>query len=223
MDETQAATSGANTDTSGSVQNEQQNANQSTSGDGQPDVSSTESQSNSNAHLAKMKKEKDNYVKKAQELQAKLDANEREAQEKRDAALVQKEEYKTLYEQEKEKTTKLGTELSQNKTQMADARKKSEVKSHLRKLGLNPVHEKAAFRLMDISKVVVDDETGVIVGAEDTAKAFHDEFKALGFFGKTGPGVSHNAPDNNSSGEGKLKALKTQKEFDAYMIQKYGN
>jgi len=180
MSVNQPATSGANVDTSGSATDSSVVPEPATSG--------------VDSHVLKLKKEKDNYAKKVHELQGIVDqqAADKLAAEKDD--LVKKEQYKTLYEQEKEKREGLESEVSANKVLKVESNKRAAIKKHLVGLGLNSEHEETAFKLMDSSSVFVDEETGVIVGAEDAAKSFYDQHKTLGLFGKQVPGVSHAAP-----------------------------
>ncbi len=164
--------------------------------------------------VAKIKKEKDNYKARVLELEA-------QAKEATDKGLLQKQEYKTLYEQTKEALEKSVLDVESRDKRDELALKKSSVRTHLLKLGLNPAHESTAFRLMDISKVVVDKETQAVLGSEDAAKLFHEQFKELGIFGTVGVGVSHQAP-TNSDGINSVRGAKTQKEFDAFIKNKYG-
>jgi hypothetical protein len=187
MSTRETATSGANSSTSGleSQSNNVKTNVTSTSGGGANGPSPLEQ---------KLKKEKENYAKKAQELQNKLNEFETKAQEAQQEELVKKEQYKTLFEQEKQKADGLQAKLFERDKQVIEARKRSAVKEHLVGLGLNAEHDKAVFKLMDISSVIVDEDTGAIIGAEEAAKSFQSQYKALGFFGKQGPGVSHAAP-----------------------------
>lgn len=231
MSENNTATSGANANTSGlapisnveaqvPLSEAPHNAEQSTSGDAkQGDVEAAKAYP---AHFVdKLKREKDNAAKRLHDLQAQLKTLEEQARTKQESELQEKEQYKTLWEQEKQRAQEVSGKLDGLKNQMVDARKRSAIKEHLLKLGLNPQHEKTAFRLMDSSTVIFDDETQSIVGAEEAARSFHDQFKDLGIFGKTVPGVSHQAPvsegnigksyDQHSPGELARELAKTLK------------
>jgi len=216
MNTTQSATSGASADTSGSVltKPEEVQSKPESAASGAERVEGTDL-------VSKLKREKDNYVKRVAELQTQLDAQNAANELAKEQDLVQKEQFKTLYEREKEKAEKLVQDLSQRDKRDQEALKRASVKEHLVRLGLNSEHEKTAFRLMDISTVIVDQETGAVIGSEDAAKAFHDQFKTLGLFGRQGVGVSHDAPAS-SGGVNEVRSLKDQKAFDAYMAKKYG-
>lgn len=147
------------------------------------------------AHFVdKLKKEKDSKVRQIAELTQRLESLEQERDQSQVKDLEEKEQFKTLYEQEKTRRSEIEQRLGSLQTAMVEARKKSAVKKELLKLGLDPVREDIAFRLIDTSAVIVDDETNVIIGAEDVAKAFYDQNKDLGIFGRQTPGVSHQAP-----------------------------
>jgi len=214
--QTTTATSGAGGATSGATDKADETRSE------QLDTSGSEDQKSGTDLVAKIKKEKDNYAKRVAELKAELDAKNAELESHREQGLVQKEEFKTLYEREKEARLKREQELAERDKRDQEALKKAAVREHLLKLGLNPTHEKTAFRLMDISTVVVDADTKAVIGSDEAAKAFYDQFKDLGLFGKAGAGVSHTAPGKPATFEHEIRALKTQREYDEYMAKKYG-
>lgn len=144
--------------------------------------------------VEKLKKEKDNQSKVIKELKAEIDEIKAARLQGEEDELAKNQKYKELWEGEKQKREQAEQTLNSNKALMAEARKKSAIKTELLKLGLNPEHEKTVYKLMDHSTVFEDEQTGVMVGAEDAAKTFYDQYRSLGFFGKPGPGVEQRSP-----------------------------
>jgi hypothetical protein len=154
----------------------------------------------SNPHLDKVLREKRNYAAKAAELEAKI----KELEENK---LVESQKFESLWQQEKEARVQAESKYSQLSTKIEDNEKKSAIRSELVKLGLNPQHEQTVFRLMDTKDVFLDQDTGAIIGADHAAKAFHESFKDLGFFGRKTPGVSYEAPGVNVNASKPLDQL----------------
>ncbi len=165
--------------------------------------------------VKKLKSEKDNWKDRAMKAEKANEDGKREALEK-------KEEYKKLYELEKESTAKTKDELSKMHEDRRKARINSEFKAQAMKLGLKAEHAADALRLADLSKVSLDPETKVVIGAEGIAKEFHEKYSHLGFFGKATPGTDGRAADPTATpptGDdayiAELRACKNQQEFDA--------
>lgn len=187
MESIQKATSGAETDASGSVESDELSKGASTRGGESSETYPAE-------FVKKMKQEKLNQAKQIKELTQKLEALEGDRAKEIEDKLAKKEQFKTLWEQEKEKRERLEQDFSGLRTQITEGKKKDALREQLLRLGLNPTHEDTAFRLMDTSSVVVDEDTGSFIGVEETAKDFYEKFKTIGIFGQKSPGVSHKAP-----------------------------
>ena len=149
------------------------------------------------AFVDKLRKEKDNTVRKNVELQNQLDALTQQVAESKTSELEKQEQYKELWSQSEEKRKAAEDRFTSLESKVTDGKKMSAIRDQLLRRGLNPEHEKSAFRLMDVNQVMVDPDTGAIIGAEDAAKDFHEQFKSLGFFGHPVPGVSHQATTVN--------------------------
>jgi len=185
----QPATSGANTTTSGV------DATNSVT-----DQSTTEATSGAEARdtvIDKLKREKNNYAASNAEIRKELDEMKRLHAESQESELQSKEQYKELWEQSKEELQKVKGEHESLNLKITEGKKMSAVKEELRKRGLNPHNEVHALKLMDVSQVLIDPETGTVVGAEDAAKDLHEQLKDSGFFGQAVPGVSHQAATVN--------------------------
>jgi hypothetical protein len=169
------------------------------------------------AHFVdKLKREKENTAKKVHELQSQLDALKSQQVQAEKDELQKKEQYKTLWEQTEQKAQSLAQKLQEKELREVEAKKRNAIKQQLLKLGLNAQHEETAFRLMNSSTVIIDDETGSVIGAEDAAKSFYDQYKTLGIFGKTGPGVSHTAPSMVNSSSKDLSQMNLEELKEAY-------
>ena len=62
-------------------------------------------------------------------------------------------------------------------------------------MGINDAYLEKASTLADLTKIKIDDETGVIYGADVVAKTLQDEWPAL-FSGDSKPNVSQSAPSS---------------------------
>lgn len=203
MSKESTATSGANTDTSGSES-----------------INTKETEKTSDTPLeVKLKREKDNVLKAKQLVEgenAKLLAR---IQELETLSLSEKEQYKTLYEREKEARELVIKELTSHKEKEVEGKKLSAIKKELFKLGLDPKFEEAALKLVDKKSIVVDQATDTIIGADEIAKQFHQNYGSLGFFSKAGSFANHTAAAagplkvdlSKMSVEQKLAALRQQK------------
>lgn len=156
--------------------------------------------------VEKLKKEKLNAAQRAQQLANELEEVRAAQASAQENELQQKEQFKQLWEQEKLKAKSYQEQLTQLKVAQEDQTKKSAIKQQLLNLGLNPKHEATAFRLMDTSPVVLDD-TGNVLGAEEAARSFYDQFRDLGLFGQQTPGVSQRAPKLNTVGEKPVREM----------------
>lgn len=206
MSDNEKATSGANTEASGSVEQTQDESGGQSSG-----VYKAE-------FVQKLKKEKDNWRSKFEELSA-------QRQKEKDSELEAQAQYKQLWETEKQKTSSTLDELSKIKEQIKSAKIKSDVKTELLKLGLLQDHWEAASKLVDWGAVQLDPETELVLNADGTAKMFYEKYNSLGFFAKQGQKVNHSAPNMNPNVnqsdvfKSELKKAKTQKELDAVLKQ----
>ena len=199
MELNQMATSGADQSTSGDLDN---NTTQTaTSG------AASENEQVSRKAYEKALKEKSNASRHNLELRNELDALKAKLAEGEENRLQEQNQYKELYEQTRTKLEESQGKHSALLDQIETGKKMSAVKSELMKRGMNPEHEATVFKLMDTSEVMLDPQTGVVIGAEDAAKSFHEQFKDLGLFGHKPVGVSHNAPTNNVNSDEDLNSL----------------
>ncbi len=165
-----AATSGAESETSGSDETILKTP---TSGGSDEVVKLRE-------HNEKLRREKDNAIKRNRELEA-----EREASTRKD--LEEKQQFKTLYEQERQKRQDLEEQQNQ-------ARINSALRDEFLKRGLMSEHLDTAFKLVDRKGLVVDPETKTVVNADAIVGEFQKQHASLGFFKRQSLGVSHESP-----------------------------
>lgn len=189
----------------------------STSGDATATASGVGNETESTVprgHVDKILKEKQNYASRVKELEAKLSELE-------EGKLQEQNQYKELAEKRLEQLKELETFKTQTMEQMERVKKVSAVKSHLKSLGLKPEHEDVALnKLLDVSKLMVDPDTGVVLGAEELAKEFRTTYAGLGIFGKNVPGTNHDAPSSSSPGPvGRDLSKMTAAELKAEMIR----
>lgn len=192
-----------------------ENTEASTSGDASATSGANETESTvPRGHVDKILKEKQNYALKVKELESKLSALE-------ESKLQEQNQYKELAEKRLEQLKELESFKAQTMEQMERVKKVSAVKSHLKTLGLKPEHEEVALnKLLDTTKLMIDPDTGVVLGAEELAKEFRTTYASLGLFGKQVPGTNHDAPSSSQSGStGKDLKSMSAAELKAEMIR----
>lgn len=197
MSEKNTASSGAVTATSGAegkVETDQSQVE--TSGSTKPD----------SAFVEKLLKEKRNYASKAAELETQLKSM-------KDERLVEKEQYKQLAEQRLKTIQELEAKVQTDQALRDKARKLAAVKKHLAQMGLRPEHEELALnKLLDVEDLVIDPDTQAVLGAEEKAKVFRQNYGTLGIFGQKAPGVNQNAPAGSMTTPKSAKDM-TKKEL----------
>lgn len=194
MSDTNTATSGAKSDTSGSDESQA-----STSGG----VSGT-----SDKLSAKLMKEKENWKSKALELEQKLN-------EVTESELKAKENYKQLYEVEKTSKESLKKELESFKEKDKSLKVNSAIVKELYKFGLAPEYAETALKLFDRNAVNLDPDTQVVVGAEEAAKVFHEKHAGLNFWKKAGTGVNQNGFVGNTQQTKELRKMTLEEKYEA--------
>ena len=197
---TQASTSGDAPATSGAVKGESEADSDQTSTSGEAVTTVPR------AHADKILKESKNKTLKIDELTAKV-------QELEDAKLTDDQKWQALAERRGEENTELKTKIQTWEITAEKDKKVKAVKNHLLALGLKPEKEALVLdKLIDVSTLVVDPDTGAVLGAEELAKQFRQEHADLGVFGRTVPGVNQDAPRIQSGGSHSFKD-KTKEEL----------
>jgi|DEB0MinimDraft_6_1074348.scaffolds.fasta_scaffold03835_4 type IV secretory pathway VirB4 component len=142
--------------------------------------------------VSKLKGEKDNFRSANQKLQEQVEALNKKIREGEEKALKEKEDYKALYEQQKQRVEELTGVVDKAKTERVTATKTVELKKELQKLGLKPEYVEKAVQLAQLDTVQIDKETGTIYGADLVAKTLSEEWPVL--FGAETDNVTQNAP-----------------------------
>ena len=189
------ATSGADTVTSGTVETKEDVQVQATSG------------ATDNGLVDKLKREKDNFRERALKAERALEEKER-------AGLEAKEEYKKLYELEKQKVGEHEQVLAEMRVKQQTAEINSKLRDELTRLGCKPESIQDAFKLIDRSTVNVDPETGLILGAEDAAKMFQEKYSQYGFFSRASVGVSQTAPNTKPVTDKSVGEMTTKEKLE---------
>lgn len=155
--------------------------------------------------IAKLKREKDNQKAAKEALEAELKAL-------KDDKLKEKENYKALYETAVKDAETLKSELSARDTMINEGKINSSISAELLKAGVSPDKIDTAKRLIEKTTVMLDKETGVVVGAVEAVQAFVKAHADLGFFGKNGS-ANHNAGANESVGSASWQKAKSTDEM----------
>ena len=155
--------------------------------------SKVEGQSYSKEFVDKLLKEKKNYAGRVSELESKLKADE-------ESKMEQNKQYKELADTLRKENGDLKQKIDGFSKMSEQAKKIGAVRSHLQKFGLKPEYEELALnKLLDVSGVVIDSDSGAVLRAEETAKSFHQEYSKLGIFGEKVPGTRFDAPSHSTN------------------------
>jgi hypothetical protein len=191
------ATSGANTEISDSVADKQESV-------------STSGENTQKTAYDKLLREKKNASLALQDAKAKLaeyDAFKAQVEEEK---LLKEKQYETLLDNYKKKLGETESKLTGLEKTIENSKKNTAILNELKKLGFvdSESNRKAVSRLVDTSMASIDPQTNVVIGADEAAKAFYQEFNSLGFFGKQTSGANHNAPKINlNSGNVDLSSM----------------
>lgn len=191
-----------NKDTSGS-------GGSSTSGEG-----ANNEQKFDKSFVDKIKKEKDNYKAKAEELESKFKLQQ-------ETDLKAKEQFKTLYEQTQKDLEDTRKALTAKEEMINQGKIQSEINAALLKAGISADKINAAKRLIDMNLVSLDKDTGVIVGAAEAVQALVKEHADLNLFGKKGS-VNHQAGASSGTGASNWKNAKTPADMVAQWKREQG-
>jgi len=204
--ESNETVSGATDSTSGAVENNETEVE--TSGAGETEE---------NAAFKRLLREKKAETDKRRALELQL-------KERNEKDMLDKENYKELLKSREDDLAKANATVQEYERVKKQAQVNSSLRDELLKLGADPKHMDKALKLMDRERLIVDEDTGVVIGAQEAAKAFYQSNSDLGFFSKKAPGVNHNAPsldiaDSKEAYKAELAKCKTQKEIEAVMLK----
>ncbi len=141
----------------------------------------------------KLKAEKENWKAKALELEAREKARQEEE-------LTKTNQFKALWESEKQDKAKILTETENLKKLLVTKEVDVTIRSELTKAGVDEKWIADAMSLVDKKIVSFDTETGTVIGADSAVKSFVEKYASLGFFKKNSVGVNHAAPATAQAG-----------------------
>lgn len=179
------STSGDTTATSGAVDGQIAQ----TEVDSSQDTSGSSEGTIPKSHLEKVLKEKRNLSAKLAELENAIKSREEQD-------MLANNQHKEVADLHREENRKLKAELEAREQMLVKAKKVSALKKHLVQMGLNTQYEELVLnKLVDVDDLVIDPETGAVLGAEDKAKRVRQDFAGLGgLFGGNVHRVDQSAP-----------------------------
>lgn len=186
------ATSGANQEGAQSPNLESDDQVKNTDSQSVPESTEADERGYPAHFVEKLKKEQSNWRAKAKELEAQL-------KQRQESELKEQNKYKELFEARTQELAAARTELTGYQEKMKHARKLAAVSQELQKLGIRPGKEQVAYKLMDLTKVAIDEDTETVIGADQVAKSFYEENADLGIWGKPSPRVSHAAASSDAT------------------------
>lgn len=145
--------------------------------------------------------ETDNYKLREERraLREQIDNISRSKKDEETEGLIKAKEFEKLagtYKQELETIRKKAEALESEKK---DSKKTKALISELNKYSFDPSYETDVLSLIDRKQIAIDDETGLVIGADRVAKEFAQKYGSFPYFKKAKPGANHNSPDGKSS------------------------
>lgn len=138
----------------------------------------------------KVLKEKKNAMTRVRELESKLE-------EANNLRLKEKEDYKTLYEQERVKREALEGDFQKEQAEKINGFKLSSLKRELSKMGADDNSIDLLLKIADKEAMKYDTDHKVVLGAESVAQQLKEQAPKL--FGGPNVGVDQRAPDTKFS------------------------
>lgn len=140
--------------------------------------------------------ETDNFKLREQKrtFQSQIEEHQTSLREKEEKVLRESSSHKELADRYREDAEKLKNQLNEFKTRETEGKKKRAVFQELTKLGFDAKYSEEAFRLIDHSKVIVEEDTGSVLGATDIAKDFASKYAEFPYFRKrSSSGANHSS------------------------------
>jgi superfamily II DNA helicase RecQ len=123
-----------------------------------------------------------------------FDAEKKALEEKR---LKEANDWKQLAENYKTEAERTKDILNSYQEKEKETKKNTAILTELSRLGFDTTYTQEAFKLLDKSKVMIDEEIGRVYGADEVAKEFADKYQSFPWFKKSTMGVNHNGTVNN--------------------------
>lgn len=153
-------------------------------------------QQDANPLVDKILKEKKNAMERVRTLEQELENYKSTMSKIEEDKLLEQKKFQEIAEKRKQEADQWKTKFDESQKMIVDSIKTGAIKTELLKLGIDPKYSGDAIKLIDLNKIHYDNETRVVIGAEDEAKVLLEKFPPL--FGTKPPGVSHAAPSGNS-------------------------
>lgn len=148
------------------------------------------------AFVEKLLREKNNFKTKANELEEQLKVAQKGKEKPDDKA---DDQHKALLKLKDEENKALKEKLDKHTKEMTEAKKLGTLKQEFDKNGGNAKQWELITRLADVSKIMIDEESGVVYGAEAEIKRIKE--LAPTFFGKQAKGTADGDMNTNNNHE----------------------
>lgn len=148
------------------------------------------------------------YREQLRDFKTKFEASETDKRKKEESVLKEANDWKSLADKYKQEAEQRTSELNGFKEKEKEGKKTHSILSELTRLGFDPQYTQDAFKLLDKSKVMIDDETGRVYGADEAAKEFASKYSNFPWFKKQSPGVNHSMPASGQRPNLDLKSMK---------------
>lgn len=145
-----------------------------------------------NPHVDKILKEKKNAMERMRSLEQELETQKIKVAEYEENKLLEEKKYQEYAERYKKEAETYKEKFEKTQKTIVDSMKLGAFQNEAIKLGMDSKYIQEATKLIDLNKIHYDNDTRVVIGAEDEAKALLERFPPL--FGGRTPGVSHDAP-----------------------------
>jgi predicted RNase H-like nuclease (RuvC/YqgF family) len=178
--------------------------------------SSAETKDSAAKHIDKLKRENDNRRSKISDLEIKLSEYEAKEKEREEQKLLETNQHQKVIELQKQEITDLKSKITNYTTRETEGKKGLAIMGELKKLGFvdSDANREVAMRLIDKKEVEIDPTSGVVLGADLTAKTFFDKWHHLGLFGRKDVGTDRTAANLTNTMKEKPISEMNKKDLD---------
>jgi hypothetical protein len=153
--------------------------------------------------------EADNFKLREERREAKVKFEQFEKDKKslEESKLTEAKEFEKLYKMTLQKNTELETNYEKLQGTIKDSKKTEAVMTELHKFGFDDAYRQDALGLIDRKQIAIDEETGLVIGAERVVKDFVTKYATFPYFKKGKTGANHNGTSSQGSPNIDLKSM----------------
>ena len=137
------------------------------------------------------------YRDQLREFKTKLELEALDKKKIEETRLREANDYKSLADKYKQEAEEHAEKLKTFAEREKEVKKNTALLTELSKFGFDPQHATEAFKLIDRTRILIDEETNRVFGADEVAKEAATKFQGYPWFNKKQIGVNHAGSTNN--------------------------